>query len=315
MFLHGRRVRTVFELLGTKENDATYSVGWGLCQCPRFQTRLLDTLFGTSRRWDVRFISLQERRLGDGITDIELLGNDLHVIVEAKRGWTLPSRAQLERYARRLEHANERHRAMVVLSECTADYAAQFLPKRLRGVEVKHLRWRDAQGLCRSSGGTHAEKRLMSELANYFESALQAQRHGSNLVYVVSLKAGAESWSRLGWREFVTTRRRYFHPDARGWPRQPPNYMAFRYDGRLQSIHHIEHAEKVPDMHTRIREVRAGRIKDHFLYTLGPPITPSKTVRTGNLYRASRVWAELDLLLTCDTIAEAVRRTRDRPEH
>jgi hypothetical protein len=29
--LHGRRVKTVFELLGDAEDDITYSVGWGTC--------------------------------------------------------------------------------------------------------------------------------------------------------------------------------------------------------------------------------------------------------------------------------------------
>lgn len=37
-------------------------------------------------------------------------------------------------------------------------------------------------------------------------------------------------------------------------------------------------------------------------------------VRTGNLYRAQRVWVALDLLLTCETIAEARDKTKLRFE-
>ena len=32
--LHGRPIGTVFDLLGKKENDITYSVGWALAQSP-----------------------------------------------------------------------------------------------------------------------------------------------------------------------------------------------------------------------------------------------------------------------------------------
>jgi hypothetical protein len=33
--LHGWTVATVFDLLGDKENDATYSLGWGLANSDR----------------------------------------------------------------------------------------------------------------------------------------------------------------------------------------------------------------------------------------------------------------------------------------
>lgn len=35
-------------------------------------------------------------------------------------------------------------------------------------------------------------------------------------------------------------------------------------------------------------------------------------MRTGNLFRAQRVWCALDLLLTCATIREARDKTRER---
>jgi 3-methyladenine DNA glycosylase AlkD len=30
LFLHARKLESVFELLGAKENDITYSIGWAL---------------------------------------------------------------------------------------------------------------------------------------------------------------------------------------------------------------------------------------------------------------------------------------------
>ena len=35
-FLHRRKVESVFQLLGEHENDISYSVAWGLAQCPLF---------------------------------------------------------------------------------------------------------------------------------------------------------------------------------------------------------------------------------------------------------------------------------------
>jgi len=58
------------------------------------------------------------------------------------------------------------------------------------------------------------------------------------------------------------------------------------------------------------------RAVDHprIAYRLGPPIQPLNEVRTGRLYRAQRVWAIIDLLLTCDTIStREILRTNGWP--
>lgn len=52
---------------------------------------------------------------------------------------------------------------------------------------------------------------------------------------------------------------------------------------------------------------------DHFFYRLGPVIAPNREVRTGKrIFQAQSAKAAIDLLLTCDTIAEARGKTRDR---
>ena len=43
--LYGRPIATVFDLLGDKENDLTYAVGWGLAQSPGFAKHLLRDVF------------------------------------------------------------------------------------------------------------------------------------------------------------------------------------------------------------------------------------------------------------------------------
>ncbi len=47
--LHSRTVGTVFDLLGRKEDDITYSVGWGLAQSERFTRSVLSEAYGDAK--------------------------------------------------------------------------------------------------------------------------------------------------------------------------------------------------------------------------------------------------------------------------
>jgi hypothetical protein len=68
----------------------------------------------------------------------------------------------------------------------------------------------------------------------------------------------------------------------------------------------------VADLGDRIPGCRHKLDEPYYLYTLGPAIVPSKVVRNGKIMMANRVYAAIDLLLTCDTISEAGERTRSR---
>lgn len=313
LFLHGRRIDSVFELLGRKENDITYAIGWALAQSPAFRTAILRRIFKTVRDLDVQRVALQQHASSLGITDIEIHGPALHVIVEAKRGWTPPSKEQLALYAQRLQPGSGNRTALVTMSECSPEHATLHLPAKIGTVPVIHLAYREVSKLARVKRGTHAEQRLLSQLRTYLERIMKMQEQTSNLVYVVALSSDTAEWSRISWIDIVTRRSRYFHPaGGAGWPRKPPNYLGFRYDGRLQSVHHVEDWKIVTEMSHEIPEINARTWPPYVLYTLGPPIVPQRVVRTGKLYRNGRVWAMLDLLLTCDTISEARDLTKQR---
>src|SRR3954463_8701454 len=100
--LHSQPVRTVFDLLGHKEDDITYSVGWGLSQSEAFAQSLLAEVFDGDVG-DITAVRLQETVVGAGRTDIEIESERAHLIVEAKRGWTVPTETQLRTYAERLQ--------------------------------------------------------------------------------------------------------------------------------------------------------------------------------------------------------------------
>lgn len=118
--VHGRPVQTVFDLLGQRENDVTYALGWGLASAPELTRSLLTNLYGTDVG-EPATISLQQAGGDRGYTDIEMLAEHAHVIIEAKRGWAVPTTAQLGRYAPRL--ALSPNPLLVALTECSPAYA------------------------------------------------------------------------------------------------------------------------------------------------------------------------------------------------
>src|SRR5689334_14988997 len=130
--LYGRPVGTVFDLLGEKENDITYAVGWALAESDRFTAALLEDLFEGNRDYRVDLIRLQEGISGAGFTDIEILANQgkTHVVLEAKRGYALPGDDQLHKYATR---SSPPPTAVVVLAEAGPDFVAGRLPPSVAG--------------------------------------------------------------------------------------------------------------------------------------------------------------------------------------
>jgi hypothetical protein len=101
--LRDQSVHTVFDLLSTKENDITFAVGWALSRSDRMVETLLGDILGPGGGGP-RLGWVQHFGPDDGgFTDIEIETERKRLIVEAKRGWNLPSDDQLGRYAPWLE--------------------------------------------------------------------------------------------------------------------------------------------------------------------------------------------------------------------
>lgn len=312
--LYGREISNVFQLLGTKENDITVSLAWVLSRCPAFLNGVIQFI---CRVKEIDFenveIACQEYENNKGYTDIEIKdGKKFHIIIEAKRGWNLPGKEQITKYAKRKSFArsNVKHKIIVSLSECSPKYAAKWLPKATQnGTPVMHCSYKDIYKIAQESysQSNHAQKRMLDEFCNYMGEWLTMQRVNSNWVYVVSLSKVCPEGCDFTYVDIVKKFKKYFHPcGISGWPKEPPNYIAFRYDGKLQSIHFIEKYAVTSNLHDEIKAMPDYEEEcDYFVYRLGPAIIPQSEVRTGNIYRNGRVWAMLDTLLTCDTISEA----------
>ncbi len=316
VYLGKQLVESVFQLLGQHENDITNSVAWALARCPAFLRAFVRHATGWSGDCSEASLFLQKHETAGGITDVEIvLQPHFHIIAEAKRGWNLPTRVQLETYARRdsFSRSDAAVKKLVVLSECSPRYAldtlAQLDARTVAGNDVVPISWKEMHDFASGTRekGSNAEKRLTKELLHYLRGLMTMQNVDSNEVFVVSLRDETEKGWSISWIDIVKKKSRYFHPvGGRGkWPKVPPNYIAFRYHGRLQSIHHVEGVDYFTNPHKVIPEIPDDEWPTHFSYKLGPAFAPAKAVRTGNIYPSGRVRCMLDTLFTCGSISEA----------
>src|SRR5450759_2074590 len=164
--LHGASVETVFELLGRRENDMTYALGWGLARSDPMLRDLLGRIAPDVPIESPVLIELQEHDTGDrGYTDIEILSPSMHVVVEAKRGWSPPSAAQLHRYEARLANGRRPSQWIVILTQNGLESIVRHQLvgwEPPRPVESCVLGWSDMVNVARqaSRSGPLAERRL-----------------------------------------------------------------------------------------------------------------------------------------------------------
>ena len=319
---YSKSVTNIFQMLGTGENDITKSIAWALYKCPVFMKNTIKYLLNIDIDTENLRIMYQEYEKDNGITDLEITDDDLfYIIIEAKLGWILPGNEQLSLYTKRKDFIEScaQHRAIVSMSECTEAYAGTVLPKSVANIPIRHLSWAKIIELASSSKtlSSNVQKRLLTELIRYLEGIMTMQDNNSNWVYVVALSDDkvAEN-SELSYIDIVNNHKKYFHPFGAGgaWPKNPPNYIAFRYNGKLKSIHHIEGYEITRNLHTVFEELPdVEEEKPHIVYSLGPEFKPSNEVRTGNgIRQATRVYVMLDTLFTSNTITEAYQVSQMR---
>jgi hypothetical protein len=320
LLLHGKSVSTVFDLLGEHENDLTYSLGWALSQSRHFLKAFIQIALSIQPKLENVTIRLQHSEMNAGITDIEIESpGEFLIILEAKRGWNLPGKMQLEKYAGRQGFSGNKQvkRRILVLSECSRHYALTHLAAtKINGIEISPVSWKEIVEVANRArkGSSHAEKRILSELLTYFGGLMTMQNLDSNRVYVVSLGRGNPKGWKLSWIDIAKKKRRYFHPVGKNWPKEPPNYIAFRYFGKLQSIHHVDGYSVFDNPHDEFPEAPSEKWSPYFLYRLSPPFAPPNEVKTGKIYPSGRVWCMLDTLFLAKTISDAKQMSDKRAE-
>lgn len=322
LVLHEHPIETVFDLLGHDENDMTASLGWALAHNSALLDRFVARVAPGVSLTEPPAIELQKHDRADGgFTDIELLAPELHVIVEAKIGWDPPSHAQLQRYENRFAKTTAPAKRVVVL---TQNGAERVVRHRLGtwapapSISLAVVGWSDLVTMARlaSREGSRAERPLATDLAAYLRGVADMRDTNTNEVHVVALTR--KVWA--GWPpdlspvDEVEKYRVYHYPTVGNYRKIVPNYMGFRYDGRLQSIHHVDSYEIIESPHGHIPGAPdlAWDAPANLLH-LGPPIRPDHRVPTGKgIWPSAPMVVDIDLLLTCATITEAREATKAR---
>ena len=315
--LYGTEIDTVFALNGDDENSATFAFGWVLSKSPALLRATIHDLAQIYVDPEQVLIEVQKFGNDKGFTDIEIhIPNIFHIIIEAKRHWVMPLEEQLGKYATRLNTGYGSRPLIVSLSAASREYAKRHLPPTVSKIPLVHRSWADLYALVHQTyRGTksNTEKLWLREFEIHLRGYVSMRNPQDNRVYVVALSsASIEEGKDYTWIDVVEKDNCYFHPMRKGWPVVPPNYIAFRYHGQLQSVHYIESYKIESDL-SSINENWSNKDNDHFIYKLGPAMKPLEIVKSGQIWNR-RGWCCIDTLLSgaCKTIKDAMEETNRR---
>lgn len=313
-------VDSVFGIHGDGEDDMSAGLAYLLAQSDTLLLELVkDLLPGAKAETADTIVRMQTSRTGEGITDVEIaISGKAFIVIEVKKGATPPAFEQMAKYSLRCKASGCKHALLVALTAIERAPALAAIGVRdVKGVRIDARSWRWLRRLLKRAGAREKSshtRRLISEYRTYLEDFMGNDRAYSNLTYVVALaKGNPEGWD-IGWIDVVRKRKQYFYPAGKNWP-PPPNYIGFRFDGQLQTVHHVTSFKVVADLRDHIRGSERGGDwgGDYYLLKLGPAMKPPHVVRTGNrIHRSARVWCMLDTLFTSDTLSDALTETEKR---
>ncbi len=137
-------IASVFNLLGDKENDLTFSLAWIFSQNKEFLSWFLQKIIGDKIKYQKVVITLQRYgRENGGYTDIEfVVDDDWFIIVETKKGLSLPNRSQIKKYLKRKnEYPSSFQTLFVVLSDWPQEHVIEEIKQYQLKAEVVPISW------------------------------------------------------------------------------------------------------------------------------------------------------------------------------
>lgn len=233
--IFNKKIQSIFQLLGEKENDITYSIAYTLANSPAFLKYFLikvTSLADFNNLEEVR-IELQNFEKQYGFTDFEvILYEDFYLIIEAKKGFNFPNDQQLKMYSERGNFKNFKGKVkkIIVFTDSNRAFINSFFKlKEINNVQIEVLSYREIyQMLIESySKGNNYEKNLNEQLRVYLKQIITMQKIDSNWVYVVPLGVQKADFTNLNFQEVVQQKQIYFHPVGNHYPVEPVNYIAF----------------------------------------------------------------------------------------
>ena len=185
---YGRELSSIFQLLGHNEDDLTYALGWCLANCSVLMTKFVEEI-GFQELNSPVHIALQEAD-EFGRTDVEIHCDDSLLVIEAKKGFVLPTIDQLKKYSYR--HFSEKsNRRLLVLTDYNSIVMREDanVPHVVNGLPIQYLGWQEIFQLVLVATKTsnNKQKLLLRQFATYLKETVTMPNKNSNLVWVVPL--------------------------------------------------------------------------------------------------------------------------------
>ena len=214
---------------------------------------------------------------------------------------------------------------LVTLSDCSPEWARRHLPTAVDGVKVTHVPWsvvgQHLSAVRRRAAGH--ERLWLDQLSTYLKETLRVVEVNNAEVYCVVINNERPGGGGPHTYREVVDEGLYYYPYGwgRGWPPVPPNFLAFRWNNRVQRVHRVIGHEVIASLQERWPDIPAptedsdeklrteGTDRPHVLCRLGPALR-MEPLPTGINYRAARVWVLLDQLFTAPTLQAALRESQ-----
>lgn len=325
--ISGRKVSSPFGLMGKDENALSFALGYTFQQCPELLWRFLREI-GVSgvRRSSLDSVEIDlQRHSSDGkeggITDIEIrLPGAFHVIIEAKIRFAVPALAQCQKYLRRLDAEKEPQQKLVAMVQSPNDsFAAEYAatdPKL--GDRLRSFHWAQFLGLCVRLLGSDAVSDPSKDWLHRFLAFLNQEypmRAFSDEVMILPISTGIEWEGGMSFWEIHQKYQVYFRGIySLDWPL----YLAFRVNGTVDAIYRVTQVEHSASITERVPELLESGLdwidRPHTIWTFGEETKLPRPLTTGKGMYQRTVKSDLDLLLTCATVAEIEKAMKERRE-
>src|SRR5690606_22006197 len=178
LYIYGRKIDSIFDILGTKENDISYAIALGFSKAPQFLKLYLETIGIKNIKLDSIKIKLQEYEKSKGFTDFEIeQEGEFIVIIESKKGWNYPSKQQLDKYSSRANFLNftANTKKLIVFTESKNHFTeAHFHIKKSNSFDVEVTSYSQLWEMAKNAKAksNNYEKKFLEELIKYLEKLM-----------------------------------------------------------------------------------------------------------------------------------------------
>jgi hypothetical protein len=326
LFKNARPVKSIFGLLGYDENAFTFALGYTLQQSTHFMQNILNILNikglrkSTLNKAEIYLQKYDENSEGGGRTDLEIIiKNRLHLILEAKVNFNIPSIEQCIKYVDRLQNTLRNSPStkckLVMLLDIDPKPTIELYHKK--NIELKTLLdglyWADifekSQSAINKEVSSSVENYSLKQFGIFIEKELNMKSYTDEIWVVPTNKHPL--WKE-GWSFYDTHLKGqiYYRKKKDGYTNVKPLYIAFRCNGKVEFIQRvvkIEHEIPVIDVLPQLGNIRTRWPSEpHTIWHLDKPVKlPHAIPVKDRTIQQLPTSYDIDVLLTAPSIKDA----------